>query len=72
LKEKSWEYTPQITHRYELDSQGRIIGETEMTEKGDFLYRSLIEYNSSGLVSKKVRYNQDNEPDITHIYKYKE
>jgi hypothetical protein len=72
LKEKSWEYTPQINHRYELDSQGRIIGETEMTEKGGFLYRSLIEYNSSGLVSKKVRYNQDNEPDITHIYKYKE
>lgn len=72
LKEKSWEYTPQITHKYELDSLGRIIEETEMTEKGDFLYRSVIEYNSSGLVSKKVRYNQENKPDITHIYEYKE
>lgn len=72
LKGKSSEYTPQITHKYELDNQGRIIGETEINENGDFLNRSEIEYNSSGLVSKKIRYNQDNEPDITHIYKYKE
>ena len=71
LKEKSWEYTPQVTLISKLDSQGHVIEETKVNEKGEFLNSTIIKYNASGLVVKKVRYNEDKQPDMTHIYNYK-
>ena len=70
LKEKSWEYTPQITHVFKLDSRGRVIEEIVKNEKGKFQYRSITEYNTSGFVSKEIRYDEKDKPEITHIYKY--
>lgn len=71
LKEKSWEHTPQITLISKLDNQGRVIEETKVNEKGDFLGSTKTEYNQIGLVIKKVKYNKDKQPDMTHIYDYK-
>lgn len=70
LKKKSWEYTPQITLVSKLDNQGRVIEEIKENEKTEFLNSTITEYNTLGYVAKKVRYNKNKQPEITHIYEY--
>jgi hypothetical protein len=72
LKEKSWEYTPQITLISRLDNKGRVIEETKVNEKGEYLNSTITEYNKLGYVVKEVRYNKDKQPEMTHIYEYKQ
>ena len=71
LKEKSWEYWQQYTFTYKLDNEGRQIEEIVSNEKGEVTSRTTTEYNEFGMVSMTIKYNKENEPDMTHIYKYK-
>ncbi|MFT7002012.1 MAG: hypothetical protein ACJAVW_003049 [Spirosomataceae bacterium] len=70
LKEKKWEYSSQITCTFSLDKQGRVIEEAVTTEKGEFRGRTSTEHNSNGLIAKTVKYNKDNNPEMTHVYEY--
>lgn len=72
LKENILEYIPQITLISKLDSQGRVIEESKLNEKGEFLNSTITEYNTFGYVTKKVRYNKDKQPEMTHIFYYKQ
>ncbi|OAD40927.1 hypothetical protein [Polaribacter atrinae] len=64
-------YTRQSTHIYELDEEKRIIKETVRNEKGQLKYITITDYLNNNLVSKRIRYNKLNEPEVTHIFKYK-
>jgi YD repeat-containing protein len=70
LKEKSWEYWPQYTFTYKLSTNGQVIEEKVMTEKGELTSSETTHYNSSGKIIKKTNFDSKGQPDITHIYIY--
>lgn len=70
LKEKKHEYTPQKTHYFKLDKNGSVIEESVTTEKNEILNRTTTQYNEDGLIAKVVRYNKENNPEVTHLYEY--
>lgn len=70
LKEKSWEYTAQITHTFTLDDQGRVIEDSTTNEKNEFLGKTTTEYNPDGSVAEVVKYDSDGLREMTHVYEY--
>lgn len=70
LKEKSWEYSPQMTYIFKVNSKGQIIEQKVTDEKGKMYSKETSEYNSQGLVSKTIAYDGDNKPTMTHMYEY--
>ena len=71
LQKKGKGYWPQYKFKYKLDDQNRIIEEIVTNENEEMLSRTTSEYNEWGMIAKTVKYNQNNAPDMTHIYKYK-
>lgn len=70
LKAKSWEYWPQYIFTYKLNSNGQVIEEKVMTEKGELTSSETTLYNSSGKIIKNTQFDSQGQPDITHIYLY--
>lgn len=70
LKEKSWEYWPQYTFTYKLNANGKVIEEKVISEKGELTSSATTFYNSSGKISRNIKFDSKGQPDITHIYLY--
>lgn len=69
LKINESDYWPLYSFHYTLDEKGREISEVTKSEE-NFYSRSITEYNRDGLISKKVKFDKNNEVEVTHIYKY--
>lgn len=67
---KDDDYYPQTTCTYYLNEKGKVIKEMASTEKGKTTYTEILSYNANGQIAKTAYYNENGEPEITHIYVY--
>ena len=70
LKEKSWEYSAQVTYEFKVNAKGQIIEQKVTDEKGKIYSKETTEYNAKGLIDKTIAYDGDDKPLMTHVYKY--
>jgi len=70
LKDK-WEYWAQNTYICKLNPEGQVIEERAENEKGKFVKHTETTYNSQGLIEKFISFDENAQPEITHIYVYK-
>ncbi len=68
IKNKSdWPYYYEV--RFKKDSQGNVIEESKTRKDGTLDYRIEKEYKNNRII-KEQRFNQNNELELTKIYKY--
>ena len=71
LKINEPDYWPLYSFHYILDEKEREISEITKAETKNFYGRSSTQYYPSGRILKKVKFDANDEIDVTHIYKYK-
>lgn len=69
-KSKSWEYSPRKTYNYKLSKTGQEIEELVMTETGEFISKTITEYDNENRISKTTKYLEPDKPIMTHIFDY--
>lgn len=70
LKKEDDGYYPQYEDIYSLNDKGKITKEISKTEKGNVTSTELTFYNAHGQIERTIYYNENGEPEITHIYIY--
>ena len=71
LKTKSWEYTPQTTHRVFVNGRGQVTREVSTTEKGLTRSSAQYDYDAQDRPAKTVFYNDAGQPELTLLYAYR-
>ena len=70
LKTKDSGFVPRRTNTYDVNDKGRVIKETSETEKGETESVKKTFYNPKGQVIRTVCYDNNRQPEVTHVYVY--
>lgn len=67
---KSPQYMQKKTTIVKLDTQGRIVEERDVDQKGKQITRTTTSYNSEGKLERVVYYDEKDTAVLTHVYVY--
>jgi len=64
------DYPKGALFKFKLDKKGREVEDLALDDNGKIYRKIVTHYNDNNLIVKKICYNSDNKPVLTHIYQY--